>query len=194
MQRLARNAPAGSEGLNPIALLEALANRSGIAMVPLVFGYVNYAVPAGGRRRVAFSDAPLLAKGSRRGSVLGGTGIGITRAVEPSAGLLDHLRWLLSAEAQTGFIPSHDGQPSARQAWSSEAVNAAWGDFYHATRETAEQAWVRPRFDGYIAFQAQASAVVREALSAGTAPAATLSRLRQLWHSARSAARGPLSA
>jgi multiple sugar transport system substrate-binding protein len=194
MHRLARNAPAGSERLNPIGLLEGLASRSGIALVPLVFGYVNYAVASAGRSVVGFSNAPRIGNGSRRGSVLGGTGIGITRGTKPGAALLDHLRWLLSTEAQTDFIPGHDGQPSAQEAWSSDAVNAAWGGFYRATWDTAVQAWVRPRFDSYIAFQTEASAVVRGALASGMEPPATLSRLRGLWHSALSAARGPLSA
>ena len=43
MRHLRESAPAGSEKLNPIGLLEAIASRSGIALVPLVFGYVNYA-------------------------------------------------------------------------------------------------------------------------------------------------------
>jgi multiple sugar transport system substrate-binding protein len=193
MRRLAAKAPAGSDRLNPIKLLEAIANRSGIALAPLVFGYVNYAVASGGKGRVAFSDAPLAAKGGRRGSVLGGTGIGITRRAEPSPQLLDHLRWLISPQTQAGFIPAHEGQPSARAAWASETVNAAWNGFYRATLQTAEQAWVRPRFDGYIAFQAKASALIREALAADAVAATMLPRLRALWRSARADARGPLS-
>src|SRR5262249_20210364 len=152
----------------------AIASRSGIALVPLVFGYVNYAVAGGGKGRVAFSDAPLAAKGGRRGSVLGGTGIGITHRTQLSSELLDHLRRLMSPDMQTGFIPAHDGQPSARAAWASETVNAAWNGFYRATRNTAEQAWVRPRFDGYIAFQAKASALIREALAPHAAHATML--------------------
>jgi multiple sugar transport system substrate-binding protein len=194
MRRLAAKAPAGSEALNPIRLLDALARRDGIALVPLVFGYVNYAVAGDGRGAVGFSDAPRIAADGRRGSVLGGTGIGITRGTEPARELLDHLRWLMAGETQAGFIPGHDGQPSARGAWYEESVNAAWGGFYRATLETAERAWVRPRFDGYIAFQTQASAAIREAVMAGDAPADTLSRLRTLWHAARKSARGPLSA
>jgi multiple sugar transport system substrate-binding protein len=154
----------------------------------------NYAVASSGKSRVAFSDAPLVASGGRRGSVLGGTGIAITRRSQPPDELLDHLRWLMMPQTQADFIPSHDGQPSARAAWSSETANARWGGFYRATRQTAEQAWVRPRFDGYIAFQTAASAVVRDALVPPASPAATLARLRDLWRAARIASRGPLSA
>lgn len=70
---------------------------------------------------------------------------------------------LMSAQAQASFIPSHDGQPSRRSAWSDPGVNARWGDFYSNTAETLETAYVRPRHSGYIAFQTKASALLREA-------------------------------
>ncbi|MGN6550153.1 MAG: carbohydrate ABC transporter substrate-binding protein [Pararhizobium sp.] len=189
VMRLSERAPKGTEGLNPISLLEAIAARRGIALVPLVFGYVNYAVPAPGRLPVAFSNAPRESAGGRRGSVLGGTGIGITRRRRPDHELLDHLRWLMSQEALLRFIPCHDGQPSAREAWLSEEVNGAWGGFYAATAETAEQAWVRPRSDGYIAFQTAASDALRQAINATTAADGILAQLRTLWRASLEAAR-----
>lgn len=189
LRRLGRAATPGSASLNPIALLEALAHRRGIALVPLVFGYVNYARPEGARQRVAFSEAPRARADGRRGSVLGGTGIGITARAQPTQALLDHLRELMSPAVQVGFIPDHDGQPSARGAWLDSRVNAAWGGFYASTMETAETAWVRPRFDGYIAFQTKAAAILREALSDASAPQAVIGRLRDIWTRARQAAR-----
>ncbi|TJW30891.1 MAG: carbohydrate ABC transporter substrate-binding protein, partial [Mesorhizobium sp.] len=42
-------------------------------------------------------------------------------------------------------------------AWDDGAVNAAAGNFYIDTRATLEGAWVRPRHDGYMAFQQAAS-------------------------------------
>ena len=164
MARLHASAPAGSEKLNPIGLLETMATSEAIGYVPLVYGYVNYAVPAADRRPVAFGDAPQ-GPGGRRGSVLGGTGIALTTRGSPTAELLEHLRWLMSDEAQLSFIPKHDGQPSARRAWRDNAVNRMWGDFYRNTLATAEQAWLRPRYDGYIRFQTEAGALIRDGLA-----------------------------
>lgn len=192
MTRLAERAPKGAERLNPISLLEAIAARLGIALVPLVFGYVNYAVPAPGHSPIAFSDAPREGPGGPRGSVLGGTGIGVTRRAKPGRELLDHLRWLMSEEAQLRFIPGHDGQPSTRKAWLSEEVNGAWGGFYAATAATAEQAWIRPRFDGYIAFQTDASDAIRTALQAKASPDEILTSLRALWRKSLAHARNPI--
>jgi multiple sugar transport system substrate-binding protein len=192
MTELHAVAPAGSEKLNPIDLLETMATSEAIAYVPLVYGYVNYAVPAADRRPVAFGDAPRGPRG-RRGSVLGGTGIALTTRASPTAELLEHVRWLMSDEAQLGFIPQHDGQPSARRAWRDNAVNRIWRDFYRNTLTTAEQAWLRPRYDGYISFQTEAGALIRDGLAKRAPSRTTLTRLREAWRRSRRSARGPLT-
>jgi multiple sugar transport system substrate-binding protein len=186
MRRLWPLRSQGSERLNPIALSEALA-RGELALVPLVFGYVTYARATNGRAALAFSDVI-----GGRGGTLGGTGIGVTRRCDPSPQLLDHLAWLMSPAAQAEMFPAFGGQPSARAAWRDDDVNTAWGGFYRSTLSTAESAYLRPRFDGYIAFQTAASARLREALERREDDAATLSALRALWRVARSRARGDL--
>jgi multiple sugar transport system substrate-binding protein len=150
---LAMSAPQETRELNPIGLLELMSTTDIVAYAPLVYGYVNYA------QRLAFGAAPI---GTRIGSTIGGTGIALTRRSEPTPALLDHLRWLMSREAQLEFIPSHSGQPSARSAWTDPAVNAGAGHFYSNTLETIEHSWVRPRFPGYIRFQSEAAAIIRE--------------------------------
>jgi multiple sugar transport system substrate-binding protein len=186
MKRLWSLRPLGSERLNPIALSEAMA-RDDLALVPLVFGYVTYARAQADRQALAFSDVI-----GGRGGVLGGTGIGVTRRCETSPDLLNHLTWLMSRAAQVDLLPTFGGQPSARAAWQDEGVNEAWGGFYQSTLATAEKAYLRPRFDGYIAFQTAASALLREALAAGEDDVTTLKALRGLWRDARGRARGDL--
>ncbi|MFC7432068.1 MULTISPECIES: hypothetical protein [unclassified Agrococcus] len=157
---LAAHAPVGTVDENPIALLERMSTGDDLRYVPLVYGYVSYAQrPAA--QRVAFGAPP--AVDGRIGSTLGGTGIAITRRTPASAELLDHVAWLMGDEAQRSFIPAHAGQPSARSAWRDQAVDAAAGGFYSGTAATTEQAWVRPRFPGYVAVQTAASALVRDA-------------------------------
>ena len=182
--------PAGTDELNPIGLLEAMAGGDAIALVPLVYGYVNYSVAAPGRRAIEFDEAPRARPDGRRGSVLGGTGIAITRRARLSAELIAHLVWLMSDEAQTGFIPDHAGQPSALAAWLDAGVNARWAGFYRRTAETVAGSIVRPRHAGYAGFQDQASALVRDGLGAATAAGAVLSRLRDAWRGSFARAKG----
>ena len=185
LARLYARAPAGTAQLNPIGLLDAMARTDAIALVPLVYGYVNYAAIRPGLRQVAFDDAPRAISGGRRGSILGGTGIALTRRATVSQPLLDHLAWLMSEPAQRQFIPDHAGQPSARTAWQDVALDANWGGFYRRTAATVADAAVRPRHDGYIAFQSAAAALIRAALEARADGATTLQRLRAIWRDGR---------
>lgn len=173
LAELARRTPAHVLACNPIALLGHMSTHDDIALCPLVYGYVNYATAAV-PRPLTFRDAPVAAAG-RPGSILGGTGIAISRRCSVGPELRAHLLWLLGAEAQRGFIPQHDGQPSHRAGWADAAVNAASGDFYANTARTLEAAAIRPRHDGYIAFQGLAAQFLRDGVAARR-PAPALAR------------------
>ncbi len=179
---LYRRMPAAAKPLNPIGLLDLMASADTVALCPLVFGYVPYAVPkAPVSHPVVFHDAPSTTRAGSPGTTLGGTGLAISRRCTPSPALLDHLRWLLSADTQRGFVVEHSGQPSRREAWADDGVNRRWGNFYRNTARSIEAAWVRPRYRGYIAFQAQASAALRAALESQAPPAATIADLQDLY-------------
>jgi multiple sugar transport system substrate-binding protein len=173
--RLAAKSPASVRALNPIGILGHMANADDVALCPLIYGYVNYSAPASGKR-VSFHDAPRAVAGGRPGSTLGGTGIGVSKRCAVTPELKEHLLWLMGAEAQIRFIPGHEGQPSRREAWHDAGVNRAWGDFYAQTADTLENAYVRPRFNGYIKFQTEASALLRHGFDEGQ-DAASMVRL-----------------
>jgi multiple sugar transport system substrate-binding protein len=165
MADLAARTPAMARELNPIGLLGAMATGTDVVLCPLVYGYVNYAAPADPAvSPLGFADAPRRARGGRPGSTLGGTGIAVSTRAQLSPELLGHLRWLMSAAAQTCFIPDHAGQPSRRAAWRDARVNRDWSHFYAATEATLEHAYVRPRHAGAIAFQTRAAELIRAGL------------------------------
>lgn len=164
---------------NPIRILDAMADGAAIAYCPLIYGYVTYAAASPGRHRVAFTDVPSIGPGGPLGSTLGGTGLAITRRAEITPSLLAHLRYLVSETTQRYFIPFHDGQPSARAAWTDAEVNRRWGNFYRDTLRTIEVAWVRPRHRGFIAFQADASALIRAELEEEIAAPSLLRQLQE---------------
>ncbi len=158
LQRLTDKSPLSVREKNPIGILQHMVDHRDVALCPLIYGYVNYA------NALTFANAPRAAGGI--GSTLGGTGIGISKRCEITPELLDHLRWLMSPQAQTGFIPGHDGQPSLRAAWQDAVVNGHWGDFYYNTFDTLEAAYVRPRHNHAIAFQTAAAQAIRDTLYA----------------------------
>ena len=188
MQKLYAARPRGSEMLNPIALLRTMAASDDILLIPLVFGYVTYARPGEAPHVVTFSNSI----GEARGGCLGGTGIGFSKRCTPTKALLGHVASLMAPATQTRLFPDFGGQPSARLAWIEDGVNKAWGCFYANTLRSAERAFLRPRFDGYIAFQTAASACLREALERRQSPSTALKALRGLWREVRVRARGGL--
>ncbi|HEY0686758.1 MAG TPA: extracellular solute-binding protein [Steroidobacter sp.] len=168
MARIASRSPSIVWTLNPIGMLGHMARSRTVALCPLIYGYVNYARPAHSEvAAISFANAPRQTVGGRPGSTLGGTGIGISTRCKPSPELLNHLRWLMSEGAQSCFIPSHEGQPSRRSSWHNGAVNEQWNGFYQQTAETLEKAYVRPRFNGAIAFQTRCSQLIRDGLAEG---------------------------
>lgn len=164
---------------NPIALLHAMSTTDEAVYCPLVYGYVNYAGSRSPGKKLSFIDAPH-GPGRTIGSVLGGTGVAITQRCQITPALLRHLEHLMAPNTQTAFIPQHNGQPSARIAWENQTLNAGHGDFYRHTQSTLENAFVRPRFPGYTRFQLEASAAVRELLSARASASTGLARLEKL--------------
>jgi multiple sugar transport system substrate-binding protein len=186
LRELASRSPTSVRDKNPIDILAHMATNDDVALCPLVYGYVNYAAPAAGKC-LAFSDAPRSHDGGRPGSTLGGTGIGLTRRCVRSPALLSHLQSLMSEDTQIRFIPAHDGQPSSRAAWLDEGVNQRWGGFYRDTFETLEQAYVRPRHDGYMAFQAAAAALLRAAFDERREATPVLRELQKLYSQNRQA-------
>jgi multiple sugar transport system substrate-binding protein len=175
LQQLAARSCESLAAANPIQLLEAMARERAAACCPLVYGYVTYASAGEGREALRFADAPAL------GSTLGGTGIAITRRCAREPALAAHLAWLLDAGTQVSFSARHEGQPAARRAWTDAALDVSSGGFYSGTLRTTEAAWVRPRFPGYIGFQARASDEIRRGLAERVPAGRLFDRLSALW-------------
>lgn len=153
--------------MDPIAVFEKMAEAgSRAACAPLIYGYVPYAKAGFRPNRLAFSDMPVVGGNGPVGSALGGTGIAVSAFSSAREQAIDFAYWIASGEVQRGPYAAAGGQPGHAAAWEDEAVNAATGDFYRATRATLEGAWVRPRHDGYMAFQQAASDRINEGLAA----------------------------
>ncbi len=141
--------------MDPIAASEAMARDDAkVALMPLGYGYVSYAVPGFRLHHLTFADIPLP---GASGSALGGTGIAVSAFSRHRDAAIDYAYWVASAEVQRTLYAISGGQPGHAAAWEDEAVNAAAGNFYRNTRNTLEGAYVRPRHNGYMAFQDAAS-------------------------------------
>lgn len=179
MQAVAVLVDPACRGMDPIAALDALAESRTHRLVPLTYLYAPYARTGHRANRIAFHDIPALGNGGPIGSALGGTGIAVSARTKHPEVCTRFAIWLASAEVQRGLYSANNGQPGNARAWGDAAVNAAVGNAYHNTRISHEAAWLRPRHDGYMAFQEEGSHIVLDALTGKTGPEAALDALDQ---------------
>lgn len=154
--------------MDPIAVSERMSEPgSDIACAPLIYGYVNYAVSGFRPGLLAFADIPAAGQAGPVGSALGGTGIAVSAFSQARDDATAFAYWIASGPVQRGPYAAAGGQPGHADAWENQAVNAATNDFYRQTRATLEDAWVRPRHDGYMPFQQAASDRINKGLIDG---------------------------
>jgi multiple sugar transport system substrate-binding protein len=147
---------------NSIALHEAMVERDDLVYCPAVYCYATYA-EADIRKPLRFSDLPGLRGPDCTGSTIGGTGIGLSiSCAEPEAALA-YIRYLGKSATQKTFA-LHHGQPAHLDAWEDLAIDARFGGCFTATRATMEAAWIRPRYAGYLKFQAKGGDLVEQHL------------------------------
>ncbi len=151
---------------DPIAVYEQMALAdSKIACAPLIYGYVNYAMDGFRPERITFADIPVQGVNAPTGSALGGTGLAVSAKSHYPGAAMDFAYWVSSGSVQKGLYAHSNGQPGHADAWEDEAVNVAAHGFYRNTRATLEGAWVRPRHNGYMAFQQSASEHLNDCLT-----------------------------
>lgn len=172
----------GAFDRDPIADSELLADSDGrLAVMPYGYGYASYAMAGFRRHRLTFTDLPAAGELGPAGSVLGGTGIAVSAFSRARQAAIAHAWWLAGATVQRGIYAAAGGQPGHGAAWADEAVNARSGDFYRNTRRTLEAAYVRPRHNGYMRFQAEAAERLNRDLRGGETPERLVATLNQMF-------------
>jgi multiple sugar transport system substrate-binding protein len=157
--------PASLE-MDPIAVSEKMTEAgSKLVCSPLIYGYVSYSRLGFRANRLAFADISAAGRDGPVGSALGGTGIAVSAFSREREAAIDFAYWVAGSKVQRGPYAAAGGQPGHADAWEDDGVNAAAGGFYRATRATLEGAWVRPRHNGYMAFQQAASDRINEGLA-----------------------------
>ncbi|MEI9428321.1 extracellular solute-binding protein [Mesorhizobium sp. Cs1299R1N3] len=175
--------------MDPIAISERMAEAgSRIVCAPLIYGYVSYAASGFRANRLAFADIPVIGSNAPIGSALGGTGIAVSAFSKAKDAAIDFAYWIASGDVQRGIYAAGGGQPGHAAAWEDQTVNEATGNFYRDTRATLEGAWVRPRRDGYMAFQQAASDRINSGLTSGHPAGQVVADLINLFRASTQAA------
>lgn len=179
MRRLVSLSPPEVLDWSSIAVQDAMARRDDLVFCPAVYGFATYA-ETDNTHRLAYSDFTGLRDPVFAGSTLGGAGLGISARCRHREAAKCYAAFLTSAETQLDFT-AHHGQPARREAWGDVAANERFHGFYRDTLTTIENAWIRPRHVGYLAFQHAAGELIEGHLRGDVSEAALLSGLPRLY-------------
>jgi multiple sugar transport system substrate-binding protein len=165
-----------SLGRNPIATWQLLAESSDVAYCPFAYGYSNYSRSGYAAHRLEVGPlVSLMGKPLR--STLGGAGLAISNCAKYLKEALTYAAFVASPEIQRTLYTTSGGQPGHRSAWVDNATNELCNGFFRSTLSTLDDAWVRPRFSGFISFQNQASIIVHDYLKEGGDSHSVLNKL-----------------
>ena len=169
---------------NPIRTYEAMVARDDLVYCPFAFGYSTYAQPTYADPPLKFGGLVTL-DGRRLRSTLGGTGLAISRRCQEVDLAVTYAQFVASPVCQRDLYTRAGGQPGHRGAWLDPVVNTDAGDFYRDTLPTLDEAYLRPRYDGYIPFQDRAGELVHAYLRDGGDPRRTLAELNRYYRESR---------
>ena len=73
------------------------------------------------------------------------------------------------------------GQPGNSVAWQNKEINENNNNFFIATRRTLDQAWVRPRHNGYMKFQDESGNIINEYLQSNIQEDTVMNKLSLMY-------------
>jgi multiple sugar transport system substrate-binding protein len=162
IKALLAHCPVQALDWNSIELHDAMVAREDLVFCPAVYCYATYA-EADIAHPLRFSNLPGLTGADPRGSTIGGAGLGISAKVKDREAAFAYARYLMDSATQKTFA-SHHGQPAHADSWEDPTIAARFGGCYPDTRATMEGCWIRPRYAGYLAFQAAGGMLVEQHL------------------------------
>ena len=156
---------------NPPTILDRMANSDEIAYVPLAFGYANYARSGFARRQLRFAPGPGTATSAGAPIVpsgtLGGAGLAVSSSTAHPEAACAYTAFTASGQVQRTTYAEGGGQPAHREAWTDRQLNDESGAFFASTLGALDEAYLRPRFDGFLGFQDGAGDLVHGYLRTG---------------------------
>lgn len=172
--------------LNPIQTAEWMTTTDDVAINLFAYTYNNYARPGFAKHPLRFGKLVSLTPGGPRlRSVIGGTGIAISKSCRHVAAALDYAVFTASGGVQQGIYVHAGGQPSHLAAWNDPAVDALCGGFFSGTRAAQDEAIIRPRYSGYVPLQTEGGTALQEHLRDGRSLESTLGQLDSLYRASR---------
>lgn len=164
LKRLAKNMPKEIYKWNPIAIAEELTRGDRFAYCAFAYSYGNYCRPHFTATPLRYGNLVSLDDGTPLRSIVGGTGLAITKRCQSLEAAVDFATYCASAAIQSGIYTYSGGQPARREAWQDSALDTFNGNFFSGCIASHEAALLRPRYDGYVPLQEEAGVPLQEYL------------------------------
>jgi multiple sugar transport system substrate-binding protein len=164
LKRLAERMPASIDKMNPIAMAEHMTRNDETAYCAFAYSYGNYCRPHFNAKPLRYGNLVNLDDGRSLRSIVGGTGMAITRRCQDMETAIDFATFCSSAEIQSGLYTYAGGQPARREAWVDNELDAFNGRFFSGTLRTHEDCLLHPRYDGYVPLQEEAGRPLQDYL------------------------------
>lgn len=164
---------------NPIATWELLAGGESIALCPFAYGYANYSRDGFAAHVIETGGLIRIDGHAQCRSTLGGAGLAISARCGEIAAAVEYCRFTASSTCQARLYFDSGGQPGHRSAWLDKEVNRRSHDFFRTSLDVLDDAWLRPRWDGYLGFQETAANVVHRYVWCGGDPRAVAEELNR---------------
>lgn len=186
LRELTEPMPSAIFDWNPIQLAEIMSSTAQFAWNAFGYTYNNYARAGFARAQLQFGNLlSLKPNGSRLRSVLGGTGIALSSHCQDVETALAYARFVAEGAIQKGIYLAAGGQPAHRASWNDSSADVLCGGFFSSTRTAQEEAFIRPRYSGYVSIQTTGGLALQEALRDGRDADAVLEKLNALYRNSR---------
>ena len=176
MRKMRDNFHINSADWNPIQLYDHMSAYDDIAYAPLAFCYTNYSRDGFRKHRLSFNNAP-----GTNNAVLGGAGIAVSAKSKYINKAAQYAAWLCSADIQNSVYVTAQGQPANILAWKNNIANELTHNFFSNTLDTLTNAFVRPRYSGWPAFQQYLGGALHTYLKEDTDPLKVLKQLQEAY-------------
>ena len=166
MKKLSSLVPKDCLEMNPINALDYMSSNNDKVYCPLLYGYSNYSRKNFRDGLIKFTNIPSFDENINncKGAQIGGTGLAISKETKNIEIALEYVFWVASEECQKNSYYYSGGQPAHIEAWKDKNINNNCNNFFINTLKTLENAWLRPRFDGYMYFQDIAGTIINDYL------------------------------
>jgi multiple sugar transport system substrate-binding protein len=162
---------------NPITLYEHMCSTDEFAYCPFAYTYSNYSRSGFAVKRIRFADTVALAVGVPMRTILGGTGLAISKSCAIPDIALEYSLYVSGRICQGSLYGVCGGQPSRRSAWEDEELNRLTDGFFKRTLPSIQRAFVRPRYPGYVSLQEVAGLPIAKYLREGGSAELTMDEI-----------------